>query len=72
MKTSEFIISRLPDGPTVSPGDIQRAANLQTVSSVINAIQSGTLSAVKIGGRYVISREAAISYIQSAEREAIK
>ena len=72
MNTSEFIISRLPDGPTVSPGDIQRAANLPTVSSVINAIQSGTISAVKIGGRYVISREAAISYIQSAEREAIK
>ncbi len=72
MTTAETIISRLPASPTISPLDIAIAAGMRSAVGVINAIQSGKISAVKIGGRFVIARAAAIDYINKCAREARK
>lgn len=72
MTTADLIISKLPDSPTVSPKDIAGAAGMLTTVGVINAIQNGQLDAVKIGGRYIIARTSAETYIHKAAKEASK
>ena len=72
MTTADIIISRLPDKQTLSPVDISTAAGMLTTVGVINAIQNGQLDAVKIGGRYIIARASAETYIRKAAKEASK
>lgn len=72
MTTAELIISRLPNKQTLSPVDISNAAGMLTTVGVINAIQNGHLDAVKIGGRYIIARASAETYIHKAAKEASK
>ena len=72
MTTADLIISRLPDKQTLSPVDIAGAAGMLTTVGVINAIQNGHLDAVKIGGRYIIARASAETYIRKAAKEASK
>lgn len=72
MTTAETIIARLPNTPTVTPIDIASACGLKTQNAVINAIQAGKLSAVKIGMRYIVSRENAEAFIRAASEEAAK
>ena len=72
MTTADTIIARLPNTPTVSPIDIASACGLKTPNSIINAVQAGKLNAVKIGMRYIISRENAEAFIRAASEEAAK
>ena len=72
MTTADTIIARLPNTPTVSPIDIASACGLKTPNSIINAVQAGKLDAVKIGMRYIISRENAEAFIRAASEEAAK
>ena len=72
MTTADLIISKLPNSPTVSPKDIAGATGMLTTVGVINAIQNGQLDAVKLGGRYIIARASAETYIRKAAKEASK
>ena len=72
MTTAETIIARLPNTPTVTPIDISSACGLKTQNSIVNAIQAGKLSAVKIGMRYIVGRENAEAFIRAASEEAAK
>lgn len=72
MTTADLIISRLPNTQTLTPADIAGAAGMLTTVGVINAIQNGQLDAVKLGGRYIIARESAETYIRKAAKEAAK
>lgn len=72
MTTAETIVARLPNTPTVTPIDIATACNLKSTNAILNAIQSGVLSAVKFGKSYVISRDNAVAFIRKAEVEASK
>lgn len=65
--TSQAIVARLPDKPFLAPGDIAAAFGLKTTDPVISDIKAGKLEAVVIGGRYIISREAAVRYVQACE-----
>lgn len=69
---AEIIISRLPKTDTVAPIDIALACGLKSTNAIVNAIQAGKLSAVKIGLRYIVSRESAVAYIAQAAKEASK
>lgn len=72
MTTAELIISRLPARPIVTPQDLAAAVGMSTTVGVVNAIQSGKIDAVKIGGRYYIGRDAAAAYVRRAAKEAAK
>ena len=72
MTTADTIIARLPNTPTVTPIDIASACGLKSANSIINAVQAGKLSAIKIGMRYIISRENAEAFIRAASEEGAK
>lgn len=61
--TTQAIISRLPDKPLLSPGEIAAALGLKSSWSVIQDIASGKLAAAKIGNRYIISDAEARRYV---------
>lgn len=65
--TTLSIIQALPRKPILSPADIAAAYGLATTQSIIAAIKTGKLEANIIGGKYIISREAARDYIVSNE-----
>lgn len=65
--TTKAIIARLPDKPFLPTGDIAAAFGLKTTDPVISDIKAGKLEAVVIGGRYIISREAAARYVKACE-----
>ena len=65
--TTEFIISQLPRTPLLSPADISAAYGLATTKSILDDIKTGKLAANMIGGKYVISRDAARDYIAANE-----
>jgi hypothetical protein len=65
--TTLSIIQALPRKPILSPADIAAAYGLATTKSILDAIKTGKLEANMIGGKYIISREAARDYIVSNE-----
>lgn len=65
--TTLSIIQALPRKPLLSPADIAAAYGLATTNTIIADIKTGKLAANMIGGKYVISREAAREYIVQNE-----
>ena len=63
--TTKAIIDRLPKKPLLSPADIAAAFGLATSNSVIADIKTGKLQAVVIGGKYIVSREASVRYVEA-------
>ena len=65
--TTQTIIQMLPRKPLLSPADIAAAYGLSTTQSIIADIKTGRLAANMIGGKYIISRDAAREYIAANE-----
>ena len=65
--TTLSIIQALPKKPLLSPADISAAYGLATTQTIIADIKTGKLAANMIGGKYVISRDAARDYIAANE-----
>ena len=65
--TTESIIKRLPQKPLLAPADISAAYGLATAAAILADIKTGKLAANTIGGKYIISREAAREYIAANE-----
>ena len=65
--TTLSIIKQLPQRPLLSPADIAAAYGLKTSDSILADIKTGRLAANRIGGKYVISRDAARDYIAANE-----
>lgn len=65
--TTLAIIKMLPQKPLLSPADVAAAYGLATTKSILDDIKVGRLAANIVGGRYVISRDAARDYIAANE-----
>ena len=65
--TTKSIIDRLPRRDLVAPGDIAAAYGLATATPIIADIKAGKLAANIINNRYIVSRDAAVKYIESNE-----
>lgn len=65
--TTLSIIKSLPRKPILSPAELAAAYGLATTCSILADIKTGKLAAQQIGGKYIISREAARDYIISNE-----
>ncbi len=65
--TTQAIINRLPKKPLLMPSEISDAYGLKTSDKVLSDIKTGRLAANKVGGKYIVSREAAEDYIESNE-----
>ena len=65
--TTQTIIQMLPRKPLLSPADIAAAYGLSTTKSILDDIKTGRLAANMIGGKYIISRDAAREYIAANE-----
>ena len=65
--TTQAIISQLPRKPLLAPADVAAAYGLATTNTIIADIKTGKLAANMIGGKYVISRDAARDYIAANE-----
>lgn len=69
MTTAETIIARLPICNLLTVTDLVVAIGVVSPATIIRAIQEGTLEAIKVSGRYVISRESAIRYISNSGKK---
>ena len=67
--TTKAIIAQLPKKPILIPAEIAAAYGLATTNPILSDIKTGKLAANVINGRYLISREAAESYIAANEYE---
>ena len=65
--TTQVIIDQLPKKPLLSPADVAAAYGLATTKSILDDIKTGKLAANVIGGKYIISHEAARDYIAANE-----
>ena len=65
--TTQSIIDRLPRKPLVTPADIAAAYGLASTNTILSDIKTGKLAANVIGGKYIISRDAARDYIAANE-----
>ena len=65
--TAEAIVSRLPDRPLLTARDIADALFMTTTKSVTDAIDEGSLHAVKVGGKFRILPAEAARWIRSLE-----
>ncbi len=65
--TTLSIIKMLPQKPLLAPADISAAYGLATTNTILADIKTGRLAANIIGGKYVISRDAARDYIAANE-----
>lgn len=65
--TTLSIIKLLPQKPLLSPADIAAAYGLATTNTILVDIKTGKLAANVIGGKYIISRDAARDYIAANE-----
>lgn len=63
--TAKVIIDRLPKKPLLSPGDIAAVFGLATSNAILADIKTGKLDAVVVGGKYIISRDVAIRYVEA-------
>ncbi len=68
--TTKSIIDRLPRKPLLSPRDVADAYGLRTSDPILADVKTGRLGANVVGGRYVISREAAEAYVAANEYQA--
>lgn len=67
--TTQAIIAQLPKKPILIPAEIAAAYGLASANPILADIKVGKLAANVINGRYLISREAAESYIAANEYE---
>ena len=65
--TTQSIVDRLPRKPLVTPADIAAAYGLASTNTILSDIKTGKLAANVIGGKYIISRDAARDYIAANE-----
>lgn len=65
--TTQAIIAQLPRKPLLSPAEVAAAYGLKTSDPIIADIKTGRLAANKVGGKYIIAREAAAAYIAANE-----
>ena len=65
--TTQAIIARLGKKPLLTPKEVADAYGLKTTDPVLADIKLGKLAANVCGGKYIISREAAASYIAANE-----
>lgn len=65
--TTLSIIKQLPQKPLLSPADIAAAYGLASTNTILADIKTGKLAANVIGGKYIISRDAARDYIAANE-----
>jgi len=68
--TTQVIIARLPKKPILAPVDIAAAYGLATCSSILADIKTGKIEVNSVGGKYLISHEAAEAYIAANEYKA--
>lgn len=65
--TTRAIIDRLPKKPLLAPADVSSAYGLATTNTILADIKTGKLPANIVGGKYIISREAAEAYVIANE-----
>lgn len=65
--TTQAIIDRLPKKPLLSPTEVAAAYSLKCADIILADIKAGRVAANKVGGKYIISREAAAEYIAANE-----
>ncbi len=65
--TAEAIVARLPDRPILNAREVADALFLASAKSVTDAVDDGSLRAVKAGKQYRISRAEAARWIRSLE-----
>ena len=65
--TTLSIIKLLPQKPLLSPADVAAAYGLASTNTILADIKTGKLAANVIGGKYIISRDAARDYIAANE-----
>lgn len=65
--TAEAIVRRLPDKPLLTARDLADALFMATPKSVTDAIDDGSIRAVRVGKQYRIARDEAARWIRSLE-----
>ena len=65
--TTRVIIDLLPKKPLLAPADVSAAYGLKTSDMILADIKTGKLEVNKLGGKYIISREAAEAYVIANE-----
>ena len=65
--TTQAIIARLGKKPLLSPKEVADAYGLKTTDPVLADIRLGRIAANLVGGKYIISHEAATAYIAANE-----
>ena len=65
--SAEAIVARLPQKPVLNARDVADALFLANARPVIDAIDEGLLSAIKVGRQYRIHRKEAARWIRSLE-----
>ena len=65
--TTQAIIDRLPKKPLLSPAELAAAYGLASTNAILADIKAGRIAANAVGGKYIISREAAAQYIAANE-----
>ncbi len=65
--TAEAIVRRLPDRPLLTARDVADALFFSKSDSIVAAVESGELRAVRVGNQYRISRAEAARWIRTLE-----
>ena len=65
--TAEAIVRRLPDKPLLNAREVADALFLLTARPVTDAVDDGSIRAVKVGNQYRIARDEAARWIRSLE-----
>ena len=65
--TAEAIVRRLPDKPLLTARDVADALFLVSTGPVTDAVDSGSIHAVRIGKQYRIARDEAARWIRTLE-----
>ena len=65
--TTQAIIDRLPKKPILVPAEIAAVYGLKSSNPVLADIKTGRLAANSINGRFLVSYEAAVRYVEQNE-----
>ena len=65
--TTQAIIARLGKKPLLSPKEVAEAYGLKTTDPVLADIRLGRIAANLVGGKYIISHDAAEAYVAANE-----
>ena len=65
--TAEAIVRRLPDKPLLTARDVADALFLVSTGPVTDAVDTGSIHAVRIGKQYRIARDEAARWIRTLE-----